>query len=620
VTACPAVSVLTTSRATLGVPGERPWTVPRLDVAAAVQLFTERARSVTTATKLDEADEAVVEGICTRLDCLPLAVELTAAWSRVLSPGQILDRLNDRARELAAPGRGRGREPRHDTMAAAVDWSYRLLPVDAQTVFRRASAFAGSFDLEALGTVAAPEDRADDVLGRLTELVDNSLVLTERVPGGPMRYRMLEPVRQHAEALLAGDDDGDEVRRRHVDHYLDLARRCDPWRDVDGRPVRLEQLAQDEGNLLAAFEWARRQPSDLGLRLGVACGQYFAYGGRVNDGLRRLEEALAKGTQDRRLRADALVAVGQLAWRCGDYDLAHHRIEEAFALADSFVDPLFDARTLRLLSAVELTVGHAAAAAEQAQQAIDIYDACGDGLGKAGSLMSRAWAHYAKGDVIGGNDDMHAALEANRPFANATVTAYGHFGLNYGAALAGDTEAQRVHLAAAAVAIDDGGVVERSDWLSLSAILAALEGRFPSSMRLLGGMDTWERRRGGSKLPASLGAPFMPLIDQMILQLGSPLGDRLWARGRQMDWDELVAEALEPQPERSPLTRRETEIAELVAAGLTNVDIAQRLVLSRRTVESHIDHIKQKLTLSSRNEIIVWVLRESQPSHHSRGP
>jgi DNA-binding CsgD family transcriptional regulator len=127
-------------------------------------------------------------------------------------------------------------------------------------------------------------------------------------------------------------------------------------------------------------------------------------------------------------------------------------------------------------------------------------------------------------------------------------------------------------------------------------------------------MDTWERRRGGSQSPAPLKATFTPLIEQVFLQVGSPLGDRLWARGRQMRWDELVAEALESPPARSPLTPRETEIAGLVAEGLTNVDIAAKLVLSRRTVESHVDHIKQKLTLNSRNEIIVWVLRGSTPS------
>jgi len=318
------------------------------------------------------------------------------------------------------------------------------------------------------------------------------------------------------------------------------------------------------------------------------------------------------------VRAGALVAVGQMAWRSADYPLARTRIDAALALAASFADPLLEARALRLRSVVNLSDGCADAAADDAQRTVEIYDACGDGLGGAGALVSRAWARYAQGDADAGNDDMRAALETNEPFRNATITAYGHYGLAFGALLSGDDEGMRTHLACAATGIDDGGVVERSDWLGLAALLAARQGRPHATVRLLGGMDTWERRRGGSKLPAELAAPFMPLIEKVFLQVGSPLGDRLWARGRQLGWDELVAEALEQQSSPSPLTPRETEIAELVAEGLTNADIARRLVLSRRTVESHVDHIKQKLMLNGRNEIIVWVLRESPESKRSQ--
>jgi predicted ATPase/DNA-binding NarL/FixJ family response regulator len=615
VTGCPRVSVLATSRAALGVRGERLWSVPALDVVSAVELFRDRARLLAGGVELGRVDGAVVEEICARLDCLPLAVELAAAWSRVLSPGQILERLTDGARELAVPGRGRG--SRYDTMAAAVEWSYQLLPADARRGFRQMSVFAGSFDLEALEAVAGPEDPDDDpdddVLGWLTELVDNSLVLTERVPGGPMRYRMLEPVRQHAEAGLDRSGAGDATRRRHFDHYLALASRYNPWRrDVSARPVRLERLAQDESNLLAALDWAWRQPSDLGLRLGAASGQYFAYGGRVNDGLRWIEEALAKGTRDRGLQAEALAEAGQLAWRHGDYDLARTRLEEALTLAGELDDFVLSAWTLGLLSAVGFSAGHAEAA-EHAQRAIDAYEACGDEVGVGTSLVSRAWTRYAQGDANGGDDDMRTALEVNERCGNATVTAYGHFGLNYGAALRGDAEAQRIHLAAALVGMHDGGVVERADWLALSAMLAALEDRSHSALRLLGGMDAWERRRGGSKSPAQLVLPFEALFERLFQRVDDTLAVELWTLGRQMHWDELVAEALEPRPRRSPLTPRENQIAQLIAEGLSNVDIAGRLVLSRRTVESHVDHIKQKLTLNSRNEIIVWALRESQP-------
>jgi predicted ATPase/DNA-binding CsgD family transcriptional regulator len=617
VTACSPVRVLTTSRTALGAPGEQVWHVPPLDLAAGVALFTHRAEAFAGGPEPNAADGEVVEAICARLDGLPLAIELTAAWSRVLAPGQILDRLNDGAREVAAPRPGRG--PRHDTMTAAVEWSYRLLPAGAQRLFERLSVFAGTFDLEAIEAIEDLE-AGGDVVGPLAELVDHSLVVAEREPGGPMRYGMLVPVRQHAKARLTARGDGDEVRRRHLDHYMDLASRYNPWRrdlgDDTAHPVPLDRLAWDEGNLLAALAWARRQPSDLGLRLAVACGQFFAYGGRVDDGLGWLTDILAKGTDDRRLRARAQAEIGQLAWRQGDYDLAHTSLDEALTLAGTLGDRSLAAWTLQLLSTVEFSTGQADAAAEHAQRSMVAYAACDDQLGAAGALLSRAWARFAQGDTAGGAGDMRAALEANVPFANATVAAYGHLGLLYGAALAalGDAdnaEARRIHLTAAAAGIGDGGVVERSDWLSLGAAHAALEGRFHAAVRLVGGMDTWERRRGGSKMPAHLAAPFMPLIEQVFVKVGSPMGDDLWAAGRTMGWDELATEALGAPAGRSPLTPRESEIAGLVAEGLTNVEIARRLVLSRRTVESHVDHIRRKLLLGSRNEIIVWALRHS---------
>jgi predicted ATPase/DNA-binding CsgD family transcriptional regulator len=614
---CRSVSVRTTSRAALGVAGERVWTVPQLGVAAAVELFVDRARSVSGGASFEEADDLVIEEICARLDCLPLAIELAAAWSRVLSPRQVLDRLTLVSPEL--PAAGRSRESRHGTMAAAVGWSYRLLAEDAQRLFRQLSVFAGTFDLEAVEAIAGAGDStaADEALGWLSVLVDNSLVLAERVAGGPMRYRMLQPVRQYAAALLAAGGDGDDVRRRHFDHYLDVARRWDPWRIGVVESVSLERLAQDEGNLVAAFEWARSRPAEIGLGLGLAAAAYFAYGGRVNDGLRWLEDALAKGTEDSHLQVAALAEAGQLAWRQGDYGLGHARLDEALARAGLLDDPFLHARILIVLSAVELSVGNIAIAARDADEAVVAFRGCGDELHVARALVARAWARYAQGDADAGAEDMRAALDANRSFGNPTVAAYGHFGLAYGAGLKGDTDTMRTHLGPTLSAMNDGGIVERSEWLALSGVLAAIEGRAHTAWRLSGGAEALARRRGGVKTPERMRAPFAPLFVSLFEQLGSALVERLATQGQQMSWDELVDQALaQPGVEPSPLTAREHEIADLVAIGLTNVGIAHKLVISPRTVESHVDHIRQKLGLGSRNEIIVWTLRDAATSHY----
>jgi len=611
VAACPAVSVLATSRAALGVRGERAWRVPPLDVAAAVELFEDRARSASGAADLGPADGAVVEEICARLGGLPLAVELTAAWTRVLAPGQILDRLA--APGAAVPGSGRARELRQGTMAAAVDWSYRLLPTEAQRMFQRVSVFVGSFDLDAVEAVTGREDAAA-ALGWLTVLVDHSLVLATRVAGEQMRYRMLEPVRQHAAALLAEVGDGDAVRRRHVDHYLDLVER---WHVVgfpgSPQPVRVHLLVEDGANLLAAFEWARGQPSDLGLRLGAALGDYFVHVGRVNDGRRWLDEALAKGTDDPRLRSWALREVGGLAWRQGDYASARAQDQEALDIASAIGDPHLQAAALHSLAFVELSAGDVASALDHGHKALDLTRAHGDVRTLGFAELALGWASYAQDDPAAGDEHMRAALEVDQ--GDLYITGQAHLGLQFGACLAGDVDAQRTHLVAALEAMNDGAPFHRTDWLWAALTLTAHEGRSYTTLRLLGAIGAMERSQGATKAPAQFTTLFAPLFERAVRDVRPVLVERLLDQGRQMPWDAIVADILaEPGADHPNLTPREHEIAGLVAEGLSNPAIAHKLTISRRTVESHIDHIKQKLELDSRNKILVWVLQESSHS------
>jgi ATP/maltotriose-dependent transcriptional regulator MalT len=472
--------------------------------------------------------------------------------------------------------------------------------------------FAGSFDLGAIEAVAGREDDADALVW-LTLLVDHSLVLATRAAGQPMRYRMLEPVRQSAAALLAETGESDTVRRWHFDHYLSLVER---WNragfPASPRPVRLHRLVPDGTNLLAAFEWAHHQPSDLGLRLGAALGDYFAHDGRINDGRRRLDEALAKGTDDLRLRSWALREVGSLAWRQGDYASARTRDQEALEIARSIGDSHLEAAALHALALVELSAGDTAAALGHGHDALEICRARGDerSIGFAG--LALGWANYARADRVAGDEHMHAALDANRSIGDIYITGQAHLGLQFGACLAGDAEAQRDHLVASLAAMDEGAPSYRTDWLWAALTLTAHQGRAHTTMRLLGAIGTMEQSLGGTRAPARLADLFAPLVERALRNVRPALVEPLLEQGRQMRWDDLVAEILtSPGAPATPLTPREHQIAELVAEGLANAAIADELVISRRTVESHIDHIKQKLGLDSRNAIIVWILRDS---------
>jgi predicted ATPase len=267
---CPAVRVLATSRLALGLSGEQVWSVAPLDVPAAVELFIDRAQLVSSDFHVDGAGRKEIGRICERLDGLPLAIELAAAWTRVLSPGQVADRLDDALALLATSSRIVS--PRQETMEATVDWSYRLLAPTEQRLFSRLSVFAGGFDLAAAQAVAGSDD---DVLSDLTALVDHSLVQAEPAADGSMHYRILEPLRQYGAATLACTTEDQILRQRHAEHYLEVARECNARFDDHGQAAALARLEQEGGNLAAALEWARTQPSDLGLRFCAALGPFW---------------------------------------------------------------------------------------------------------------------------------------------------------------------------------------------------------------------------------------------------------------------------------------------------------------------------------------------------------
>jgi predicted ATPase/class 3 adenylate cyclase len=254
---CSTVTVLATSREPLGVAGERVWAVPSLSAATeGVRLFCDRAEAADTSFSPSESDVAVVAEICERLDGIPLAVELAAARVRFMTVVDVAERLHDRFRLLR--GGRRGLE-RHQTLAATVQWSYRLLPEAQRLLFDRLSVFAGGFALSAAEAICA-DDRVErlDVAGDLAALVDKSMVVADRT-GAHARYRLLETLRQFGEERLDESAQADELRDRHLRHYLGAVREA--CRQYEGRdqPAGAATLRSEWANIRAAVQWAITQ-------------------------------------------------------------------------------------------------------------------------------------------------------------------------------------------------------------------------------------------------------------------------------------------------------------------------------------------------------------------------
>jgi non-specific serine/threonine protein kinase len=348
--ACPHVQVLATSREPLGVGGEVTWRVPSLALpdgaypppvaqltqCAAVRLFVDRAVAVLPAFRVTNQNAPAVAQICHRLDGIPLAIELAAAKLRMLGVEQIAKRLDDRFRLLT--GGSRTALERHQTLRAAIDWSYNLLPSTEQILFRRLSVFVGGWTLEAAEAVGADQIVKDtEIMDLLGQLINKSLVVMEDAQR-ETKYRILETMRQYANEKLVEAEESDILRDRHLEYFLNLAETAEPHLT---RPEQLEWLAKldaDYENLRLALEWAlNKESAELSLRLCAALGDFWFLRCYWLEGLKWLDRALAKPVQpsktEKMLRVKALCADALLANELDDLPRMKTSAEKSSRLA-----------------------------------------------------------------------------------------------------------------------------------------------------------------------------------------------------------------------------------------------------------------------------------------------
>jgi len=361
---CPNATVLTTSREPLGVAGELSWRVPPLSLpdegessvddvlrSEGVRLFAERARDVRPSFEVDGDNAPVLSAICSRLDGLPLAIELAAARIRSLPPKRILDGLSDRFRLLT--GGARTATARQKTLHASVEWSHDLLSNAERLLFRRLAGFAGGFTLEAAEAVAAAEPlEAWEILGLLSDLVDKSLVVFDGD-----RYRLLQTIHDFATAQLLRSGETDAVRDRHAMWFLGVAESASAELEHALRPTRLDALAVEHDNLRVALEWSMaKDDHHLALRLVVALGFFWIMHGHYTEGLAWHRRVLARvPTDTSKLRCRAVWALGHMSLNCAEVANVYgtEELTEAIDIARRLDDPALLARPLADMGALQ---------------------------------------------------------------------------------------------------------------------------------------------------------------------------------------------------------------------------------------------------------------------------
>jgi non-specific serine/threonine protein kinase len=628
--ACPRLVMMATSREPLGLEGEVVYRVPPLglpDLAAAasggpvfaeaVTLFQERAQASMPTFQLTPENRLTVARLCRHLDGIPLAIEFAAVRLRALSVEQVLDRLE---RQLDLPSATEPSRPaRQQTLRATMDWSYELLTGPERILWRRLSVFAGGFTLEAAEHVCAGGRlEPAEVMGALIGLVDRSIV--NRVEqGGRPRYRLLETVRQYGLQRLRAGGEEQALVARHRDWCLELARdAARRWWGPDQREV-LELLEAERENLQATLAHCLGGPEEAAVGLAICAHTWFFWHAQrhLREGRRWLSDLLALAPPSAPARAAALVALGGFLVLLNEPGEAVAVLEDGLALGRRQGPPdvvVLALGRLGTVAAVRADLDRAQALTAEAvrlgrelESTESLATVLSQGARVAVGMrqMERAIAMYREClrlcQEVG---ERWLRQRAILPLAVALSDLGRH---------ADAEDLMRESLAIASDLGDDRMVVWSVEGLAWSQAAA---GRAEEAARLLGAAEALR----GEESPSAYAldrARVERCRSTALTQLGEQAFQRAHDQGARLAPAEALALALGapvarppapvPASGPSPLSDREREIATLVAAGLSNRAIADRLFISVRTAENHVSHILVKLSLRSRSQLATWL-------------
>jgi predicted ATPase/DNA-binding CsgD family transcriptional regulator len=633
--ACPGLRIVATSRELFGMHGEAAFTVPPLPApdpaerptladaigSDSVALFTARAEALLPGFRLTAANYQAVVDVCHRVDGLPLAIELAAARLRVLTPGQIAARLTGR---FALLNRGNREAPeRQQTLWGCIDWSFELCEKPEQCLWARLSIFEGTFEMEAIEGICAGDDLADaDLLDLTAGLIDKS-ILSRDDHGAVVGYRLLESIRAYGREKL--EEYGEELvlAERHRDWYEDLVERAGREWIGERQAYWLRRLNREHPNLRAALDFCLREAGEPERALHILSrlpALYWWGRGMFNEGRGWLDRALDRAAAPTRYRARALLLAGRMAFAQHDLDGWQRRLSEGEDLGRRLGDAaalsyatfirgtvaLFDndlATAVRLLETALTTLdgtgpaerdqrlhllftlvaavglnGDQQRAAALYRQVLADTEACGEGFHRSNAMWAYGLAAWRQGDLRTATENQEASLRLKRT----------------------------------------SGLDDPLGTALCLEVLAWIEtGREPGRAAvLLGAVDAQWSRHGTSINSYRHLVGHRKACERRTRRfLDEPAFQDAYRRGRSLSHDESLAYALgERRPSagegpagRLRLTSREHEVAVLVAGGLTNADIARRLVISQRTAESHVANILTKRGFTSRSQIAAWI-------------
>jgi predicted ATPase/DNA-binding NarL/FixJ family response regulator len=644
-------------------------------VAEAVRLFADRAAAIAPGFALTPANADAVAAICRSLDGIPLGIELAAARVRALSVEQVRMRVADRFALLTTGDRAAA--PRQQTLRAAIDWSHDLLTEREQALLRRLSVFAG-WSLEMAEMVCTDElvPRAA-ILDTVAALVDKSLVVREPEVLGQARFRMLDTIREYAAEKLTLAGEKTEIQHRFRDHTLAVAERNfavgmalvpAPWRD---RVEVFRRYDVDAGNVwLVLGECLAEGDVATGLRICTAIRPCMLVRGEFALGCEWVDAflALPAAGVDQRIRGQALIGRAQLSMSvdpAGTEPVARAGLDLCRAAGDTF----WTAAGLNLLSEIAVHTARPDEAETLGREATAIAEAADDGWNVGWALGIRAAVAGLRGNVREAAELARASIGVMRSIDHGWGVARAQLGLGDLARLAGDldgakhmyadalgylreidarpeiarclaglgrvaldlgdVEGAREHLAGSLrLSRDIGTHIGMARGLESCAALAAREGAAERAVMLAAAAAGLRATSGLPALPAGRADRYLAVVRR----LDEGAAALLWARGLALSPEAAIDLAIEqalrtprlggapgitPTPVPPPqggLTRRELEIAGLIARGRSNKAIAAELVISPATVARHVANIMSKLGFRSRAQIAAWITERSQPA------